>query len=60
MGRWVRGRGDLLIVYKGAANYYPEWQIPRNPFYLSPGSNSLQLTVSADAEVVIESRDTWM
>ena len=60
MGRWVRGRGDLLIVYKGTTNYYPEWQIPRNPFYLSPGVNSLQLTVSADAEVVIESRDTWM
>jgi len=60
MGRWVRGRGDLLIVYKTTTNHYATWQIPRDAFYLSPGSNSLQLTVSANADVKILSRDTWM
>ncbi len=60
MGRWVRGRGDLLIVFKGSTNHYPKWQIPRDAFTLDPGSNSIQLTVSANAEMVIKSRDTWM
>jgi len=60
MGRWNRGRGDLLIVYKGSVNHYNKWQIPRNPFYLNPGTNELQLTISSDAEVTIRSRDTWM
>ncbi len=60
MGRWARGRGDLLIVYKGAVNHYAKWQVPRDPFRLDPGINSLQLTVSANAEMVVKSRDTWM
>ncbi len=60
MGRWNRGRGDLLIIYKGATNHYDKWGIPRDPFYLDPGTNELDLTVSANAEVTIRSRDTWM
>lgn len=60
MGRWTRGRGDLLIVYKGSTNHYNKWGIPRDPFFLSPGVNSLDLTVSANADVKILSRDTWM
>ncbi len=60
MGRWTRGRGDLLIIFKGSANHYPKWQIPRDPFSLDPGSNSLDLTVSANAEMIVKSRDTWM
>ena len=53
MGRWARGRGDLLIVYKGAVNHYPKWQIPRDAFKLDPGANDLDLTVSANAEMVV-------
>ncbi len=60
MGRWVRGRGDLLIVFKGAVNHYPKWQIPRDPLTLDPGSNNMELTVSANAEMIVKSRDTWM
>jgi hypothetical protein len=60
MGRWVRGRGDLLIIFKGAVNHYPKWQIPREPFSLEPGSNDLTLVVSADSEMTVKSRATWM
>jgi hypothetical protein len=60
MGRWTRGRGDLLIVYKGSANHYPKWQIPRDPFSLEPGVNDLSLVVSANSEMTVKSRDTWM
>lgn len=58
MGRFIRGRGDLLIVYRGSTNHYGLWDSPRNPFRLSPGVNSLTLTTGDS--VVIKSRDTWM
>ena len=60
MGRWIRGRGDLLIVFKGSTNHYPKWQIPRDPFTLEPGVNNLTLVVSSNSEMTVKSRDTWM
>lgn len=60
MGRWVRGRGDLLIIYKASTNHYAKWQIPRDPFYLDPGSNSLTVTTSSNGQIKVKSRDTWM
>lgn len=60
MGRFVRGRGDLLIVYKDTTNHYNKWQIPRDAFYLAPGANDLRLTISSNANVNIYWRDTWM
>lgn len=60
MGRWIRSRGDLLIIYKGSTNHYNKWLVPRNPFYLDPGVNNLQLVVSSNADVRIYSRATWM
>ena len=60
MGRFVRGRGDLLIVYKDTTNHYNKWQIPRDAFYLAPGTNDLRLTIASNAEVNLFWRDTWM
>jgi len=57
MGRFIRGRGDLLIIYR-ATNLYGNWVSPRNAFRLSPGVNSLTLNVGDS--VIIKSRDTWM
>lgn len=58
MGRFVRGRGDLLIAYRSSTNHYGNWVTPRIEFRLSPGINELEL-VTGDS-VVVKSRDTWM
>jgi len=57
--RWVRGRGDLLIAWRTVAlNYYPQWQIPREPLTLVPGDN--QLWLDTGDSVIVKHRDTWM
>lgn len=58
MGRFIRGRGDLLIAYRASANHYGDWLSPRNEFRLNPGTNSL--TLNTGDGVIVKSRDTWM
>lgn len=42
MDQYVRG-GSGLIIYVGSTNHYGDWVVPREPFYLTPGSNSITL-----------------
>ncbi len=57
-GRWVRGRADLLIAYRGTTNHYDGLVAPRGPFRLDPGVNNLTLNTGDD--VVVTWHDTWM
>ena len=58
MMRWKHGRGDLLIAYRGSTNHYGDWQSPRDPFLLAPGTNSLTLNIGDSVQV--EHRDAWL
>jgi hypothetical protein len=58
MRRFVQGRGDLLIVYRGTTNLYNYWETPRMPFRLIPGGNLLSL--STGTAVTVTHDATWM
>lgn len=59
MGALIRATGDP-VVYIGSASRYGDWQLPRDPFRLSSGSNLLKLEVSGGGSVVgnVSWRDT--
>lgn len=63
MGAAVRGTGDL-IVYIDNASHYNAWALPRSPFRLTPGDNTLTLTVDGTATTelvcVVSFRDTYL
>lgn len=56
--RFVQGRGDLLIAYRGAVNHYGDLVSPRNPMRLDPGINSITLNLGGGGNMY--HRDTWM
>lgn len=52
-----------LIISLGGSSRYGSWELPREPFRLSPGSNTLRLLVtgsSTDVICVVTHRDTWI
>jgi hypothetical protein len=64
MDAYVRAVPDNLIVYIGGSSRFGDWQHPRDPFYLSPGSNVITFEVEAagtpttDAACLLSWRDT--
>lgn len=54
---YIRGKKGL-VVYVGSTNHYGEWNHPRQPFVLGPGTNSLTLTTGSS--VVVKHRNTWL
>jgi len=55
--------GEGHVINLDATNKYTDWQQPRDPFYLAPGSNTLRFEVtgsSTDALCVITFNDTWL
>jgi hypothetical protein len=60
MRRYVQGRGDLLVIFQGTTNRYANWQIPRTPFRLAPGSNTITITASSGYDVRLRGNDTYM
>ena len=57
MHRTIRGETIQLLVYVGATDKYTKWQLPRTPFKLQPGTNSLTVTTGASAQV--KHYDAW-
>jgi len=55
---------DEHVIRLGSTNKYTDWQQPREPFYLQPGSNTLRYEVtsgtSTDAICVVTFNDTWL
>lgn len=41
MSRLIRGESINYIVYEGSTDRYVKWVLPRTPFYLAPGSNTI-------------------
>lgn len=62
MGAMVNGSDGLVISLDGASRY-GGWALPREPFALAPGSNTLRFEVigtATDAICNLTWRDTWM
>lgn len=51
MDALIRATGEPVIAI-GTASRYGDWQTPRTPFYLEPGSNSLKFEVTGGGEAV--------
>lgn len=51
MDALIRATGSAVVAI-GESSRYGDWQPPRDPFRLSPGSNSLRLTVDGGGSVV--------
>lgn len=60
MTRYVQGRGDLLVISQGSTNRYANWQIPRKPFRLAPGNNTITITASSGFNVRLRGNETYM
>ena len=64
MGRLVTlDPTDVPYINLDGSNRYGDWQLPRDPFYLAPGDNTLRFEVTGtttDALCVINHRDTWL
>lgn len=48
----VTANGKLPVTVDGD-NRYHGWELPRDPFYIGPGSNIIRLSVEGDAEGVV-------
>lgn len=58
----VTGANRLVISLDGSTRY-GDWELPREPFALAPGSNTLRYEItgtSTDAVCHISWRDTWL
>lgn len=54
---------DSLVISLGGSSRYGSWSLPRTPFALVPGGNTLRFQVtgtSTDAICVVQWRDTWL
>jgi hypothetical protein len=54
---------NALGIHMDQASRYGDWALPREPFALAPGSNTLRFEVegtSVDASCRIQWRDTWL
>ena len=54
---------DVPYINLDGSTRYGDWQLPRVPFYLAPGSNSIKYEItgtSTDAPCVINYRSTWL
>jgi hypothetical protein len=54
MDKWVRGTSGL-IVYRGSTDNYFAWDLPRRPFRLAPGANSI-----SGSGYSLTKRHTWL
>jgi len=50
MDIYIRGESGL-VIFVGSTNHYGQWVVPRSPFYLLPGSNSLTLNNGTNVDV---------
>lgn len=50
MDKYIRGEFGL-VIFVSATNHYAQWVLPRVPFYLMPGSNSLTLNNGTNVDV---------
>lgn len=57
MGRAIRGDIVNKIIHEGSVDKYTKWQLPRTPWGLAPGVNSL--TLSAGTNVEVFSHGAW-
>ncbi|MFC5947081.1 hypothetical protein ACFQH9_02160 [Pseudonocardia lutea] len=58
----VTGANRLVISLDGSSRY-GDWELPRQAFYLAPGSNTLRFEVtgtSTDVVCNLQWRDTWL
>lgn len=54
---------DSLVISLGGSSRYGSWALPRTPFALTPGSNTLRFQVTGTSTDVIANiiwRDTWL
>lgn len=62
MGRIVTADpGPVPFISQGGTNRYGDWELPRSPFFLSPGSNELRYEITGtttDATASVTWRDT--
>lgn len=57
----VTGSGELVVSLDGSTRYN-DWELPRAPFGLDPGSNELRFNVSGTTEAAVcsvSAYDTW-
>lgn len=51
MDAFIRATGDHVVSIGGSTRY-GDWQVPRNPFRISPGSNTLKIEVDGGNGIV--------
>ncbi|MDQ3760968.1 MAG: phage tail family protein [Actinomycetota bacterium] len=54
---------DALVVSLSGSSRYGSWSLPRSPFYLAPGSNTLRFQITGTSTDMIANvtwRDTWL
>lgn len=51
MDKLIRGEAGLIVHFGASNNAYGKWVLPRTPFYLAVGSNSLTLNNGTNIDV---------
>lgn len=51
MDRYIRGETGYVVYTDPGINHYGTWVVPRTPFYLEPGSNSLTLLNGSSVDI---------